>query len=80
MQPHSLNDATVAAIEKAEVAISHRPGSESVDAFDRAVQVVSDEFLVIMRAASSIGRTQAVGADSLVGCLEKIDALECHLT
>jgi len=49
MQPHSLNDATVAAIEKAEVAISHRPGSESVAAFDRAVQIVSDEFLVINR-------------------------------
>lgn len=49
MQPHSLNDPTVAAIEKAEVAISHRPGSESLAAFDRAVQIVSDEFLVINR-------------------------------
>lgn len=49
MQPHSLNDATVAAVEKAKVAISHRPGFESISAFDRAVQIVSDEFLVINR-------------------------------
>lgn len=79
MQPYNLNDARVAAIEKAEVTISHRPGSESLSAFDRAVQIVSDEFLMIMRATSSIGRTRAAGAYSQVSCLEKIDALECHL-
>lgn len=45
------NDCFVA---KAEVAIPHQPGPGSVAAFDRTVQIASDEFSVIKQLSYDI--------------------------
>jgi len=46
--PLGVGDRTAAVAKKADFAIPHRPGSGPVAAFDRTVQIASDEFSVIM--------------------------------
>lgn len=49
MQPLGIKDATAAVAKNVEVAISHRPGS--IAAFDRTVQIASDDFLEIKQCS-----------------------------
>ena len=85
-RPFRPNDRSAA---KAEVAIPHPPGPGSVAAFDRTVQIVSDEFSAIKPLSCEIrildrqnmGCRRCLTVRRLTderanGCLENIDALE----